>query len=397
MKEKNTDATSPSRTVWENLEGMVRQRIQTFVQEILEEEVTELLGRSRYERKVAVDGAKGERNGHGKARGLTMSCGTITLKRPRIRGLEERFESRILPLFQRRTDEVSNLIPELYLHGLSTGDFDAALSGLLGEGAALSSATVMRLKEKWHAEKENWDTRSLLGLDVVYLWVDGVYVKAGLEKDKACVFTAIAGLKNGDKIVLALSPGHRESTVGWKAFLRDLVSRGMNSPKLIIGDGNLGIWGAVGEIFPEAKEQRCWNHRIVNALDKLPKRLQSAGKAMLKRIPYAETRLDAEKLKEQFQMWCEKHEQEAAAKVLDTDWDRMVTFYHFPQQHWIHLRTSNIVESPFSALRLRTDAAKRFKRVDNATAVIWKMLLTVEKNFRKLNGGCEIFCVNRLG
>lgn len=230
-----------------------------------------------------------------------------------------------------------------------------------------------------------WDQRSLDGLDAVYVWVDGVYVKAGLEKEKACVFVAVAALRDGSKIILALTPGHRESKESWASFLRDLKQRGLSCPRLIIGDGNLGIWGAVTEIYPDADEQRCWNHRIVNAVDKLPKKLQSTGRELLKKIPYADTLEDCEKLKKDFQKFCADHDQKNAAKVLDTDWQRMVTFYGYPKEHWCHLRTSNIVESPFATLRLRTDAARRFKKVDNATAVIWKMLLVVEKRFNKLH------------
>lgn len=384
MGKKNIHEITESTPIWENLENIVRQRVQVFVQQILEEEVNELLGRGRYERVKEVDMAPGKRNGHGKPRKLTLSGGTITVRRPRLRDLEERYESRILPLFKRRTEEVGELIPELYAHGLAQGDFDLALRGILGEDAPLSASTVARLKEKWQADKAAWDQRSLSDLEVVYLWVDGVYVKAGLEKEKACVFVAVAGLSDGSKAVIALSSGHRESAHSWADFLRDLKKRGMNCPRMIVGDGNLGIWGAVASVYPHADEQRCWNHRIVNGVDKLPKRLQATGRELLKRIPYAESLDECEALKKEFQHWCAEKGQKAAAKVLDDDWQRMVSFYSYPKEHWPHLRTSNIVESPFAALRLRTDAAKRFKKVDNAVAVIWKTLLIVEKRFRKL-------------
>jgi len=385
MRKKIIHAVSESTPTWESLETLVRQNAQDFIQRILEEEVNELLGRGRYERAKPVDCPQGSRNGHGKPRKLTMSSGTITVRRPRVRNLEQRFESRILPLFKRRTEEVGNLIPELYAHGLAQGDFDLALRGLLGDGAPLSASTVARLKEKWQADKETWDQRDLSGLEVVYLWVDGVYVKAGLEKLKSCVFVAVAGLRDGSKVVVALSSGHRESKASWSDFLRDLKKRGMNCPRVIIGDGNLGIWGAATSVFPEADEQRCWNHRIVNAVDKLPKKLQPTGRELLKRIPYAKSLDEAVGLKKAFQTWCAENDQKDAAKVLDEDWERMVTFYRYPKEHWRHLRTSNVVESPFAALRLRTDAAKRFKKVDNAIAVIWKTLLIVEQRFRRLN------------
>jgi transposase-like protein len=203
-----------------------------------------------------VDSKPVYRNGHGKERRLTLGCGTITVCRPRVRGLEERFESRVLPLFARRTKEVNNLIPQLYLHGLAQGDFDLALRGLLGEEAPISASTVARLKEQWQAEWEQWKKRSLEGLEVVYLWVDGIYVKAGLEKAKAALLVAIGALSDGTKVVLAVEPGYRESVESWSGLLRDLKGRGMNCPGLVIGDGHLGIWGALSNVYPDAMESR---------------------------------------------------------------------------------------------------------------------------------------------
>jgi putative transposase len=385
MEKKNTEAVPSSIPGWNDLESCLRGKMRGWLQDMLEAELDELLGRGKSERRQTIDAVPGYRNGHGKPRKLTLSNGTITVRRPRVRGLEERFRSRLLPLFVRRTPEVNALLPELYLHGLSQGDFDLALRGLLGEDAPISANTVARLKEKWHAECEQWATRRLDELEVVYLWVDGVYVKAGFEKEKAAVLTVMAALSDGAKVIVALKAGYRESREGWSELLRDLRKRGMNSPKLVIGDGNLGIWSALGEIFPEAKEQRCWNHRIVNALDKVPKKLQGQALVYLRQIPYAASVEEAGALKAKYQQWCRKKALEDAARVLDRDWARMITFYEFPKEHWPHLRTSNPVESPFSALRLRTDAARRFKKVGNALAVIWKMMLVSEKRFRRLH------------
>jgi putative transposase len=289
-----------------------------------------------------------------------------------------------LPLFKRHTAEVGSLLPELYLHGLSSGDFDIALRGLLGEAAPLSPSSLDRLKAVWQAEYESWRQRDLTGLEVVYLWVDGIYVKAGLEKEKAAVLVVIAALCDGRKAILAVEAGTRESTEAWSAILRDLKARGLNCPRLVIGDGHLGIWGGLAQIFPEAQEQRCWNHRILNVLDKLPKKDQPAAKELLTGIPYATTRQEAEQQKKDFQRWCKKRGHADAGQLLDHDWQRMVTFYSFPAEHWKHLRTTNVVESPFAAVRLRTSAAKRYKKVANATAVIWKTLLVAERTFRPL-------------
>ena len=385
MEKKNTERVEESRVVWENLEGMTRIRIQGWIQDLLESEITELLGRQKSERRSDIDTLKGYRNGYGKPRNLTLSAGTITINRPRVRDLEERFESRILPLFERRTKEVNELIPELYLHGLAEGDFDLALRGLLGEEAPLSASTAARLKEKWREDWETWNQRSLKGCEVVYMWVDGVYVKAGLEKEKAALLVVLGGLSDGRKELLAVVPGHRESTEGWSSVLRDLKSRGMSAPKLVIGDGHLGIWAGLRNVYPEAEEQRCWNHRIMNVLDKLPKKLQAKAKGLLGTIPYQETREQAEATKNTFIAWCQQRDQNKAGVLIDHDWERMVTFFRFPKEHWVHLRTTNPIESPFASLRIRTDAARRFKKVDNATMVVWKMLLIAEKRFRRLN------------
>jgi transposase-like protein len=385
MRKQITTERQASRIGWDDLEEWVRRKVQEFIQFVLEEEITELLGRQKSERRRAVDGSHAYRNGYGKERRLTLGCGTITLRRPRVRGLEERFESRVLPLFARRAKGVSKLIPQLYLHGLALGDFDLALRGLLGENAPVSASTVARLKEEWQAEWHEWKQRSLEGLQVVYVWVDGVYVKAGLEKEKAALLVVIGALLDGRKVVLAVEPGYRESTESWSEVLRDLKGRGLNCPRLVVGDGNLGIWGALANIYPAALEQRCWNHKMVNVLDKLPKKFQGQAKKHLQDIVYAETREGAEAKRDDFVHWCEVEGYRRAGETLVRDWERMVTFYRFPHEHWRHLRTVNVVESPFAGLRLRTDAAKRYKKVENAAAVIWKMLLLAEQRFHRLN------------
>lgn len=363
---------------------MVREQAQAFIQQILEEEVTELLGREKSERREAVDAPSGYRNGYGKPRKLTMSSGTITVRRPRVRDLEERFESRVLPFFARRTKEVRELIPELYLHGLAEGDFELALRGLLGEGAPLSKPTIRRLKAEWAKEFEGWNRRSVEGREVVYVWVDGIYVKAGLERDKAALLVVIGAMSDGTKEVLALTSGYRESTESWTAVFRDLKARGLGEPRLLVADGNPAIWAAGAQVWPGAEEQRCWNHKIRNVLDRLPKREQAEAKELLRAVVYAPSLAEALEARETFRKrygpWYPK-----AVETLGDDWERMVTFYRFPESHWKHLRTTNVVESPFAAVRLRTSAAKRFKRVERATALIWKLLTVAEKRFRKLD------------
>lgn len=384
MGEKSTEGRFGSRTVWESLETMARERIGEFVQALLEEEVTALVGRRKSERRTVVDAPPIYRNGHGKPRRLAMMGGTVTVQRPRVRGMEERFESQILPLFRRRTREVTALLPELYLHGLAQGDFELALRGLLGEGAPLSASSIERLRGKWLAEFEVWSRRSLRGLEPVYLWADGIYVKAGLEKDKAALLVIVAGLRDGRKVVLAIESGHRESAETWSRLLRNLRERGMGVPRLVIADGHLGIWSALAQVFPEVAEQRCWNHKIVNVLDTLPKKLQPVGREMLCRIPYAETRREADQQRDAFRARFAEA-QPKTVETLERDWERMVTFFAFPKEHWKHLRTTNPVESPFASVRLRTGAGKRYKKVANATALIWRILMVAEKTFRRLD------------
>ena len=369
---------------WGALEEFTRGRIQGWIQDLLEEEIAAALGRRKSERRAAVDAPAGYRNGHGKTRRLSMMAGTIELRRPRVRGLEQRFESRLLPLFVRRTEQVGELLPQLYLHGLAQGDFELALRGLLGDGAPLSASSIERLRAKWQLEYEVWSSRRLDNLELVYAWADGLYVKAGLEDSKAALLVIIGALKDGRKVVLAIESGQRESKESWARVLRDLFARGLRPWKVTVADGHLGIWSALGELFPDGQEQRCWNHRLTNVVDQLSKKEWPAAKELLRRVPYAESRAECEQLRDQFAARYRKSYPKAV-ETLWRDWERMVTFYRFPKDHWTHLRTTNVVESPFSAVRLRTDAARRYKKVANAEALIWKILLIAEKKFRRLN------------
>ena len=315
-----------------------------------------------------------------------MSSGTITLRRPRVRGVEERFESRVLPLFARRTKELGALLPELYLHGLAEGDFELAMRGLLGEGAPLSKPSIRRLRAGWTARSSrNGASVAWRAVRSSTYGADGIYVKAGLERDKAALLVVVLGaMRDGTKEVLALRTGYRESVESCSEVWRDLKARGIEAPRLLMADGNAAIWGAVRQVWPEAGEQRCWNHKMRNVLDRLPQREQSEAKDLLRAVVYAPSRAEAVKAREVFarryRPWYPK-----AVDVLEDDWERMVAFYDFPEDHWKHLRTTNVVESPFAALRLRTTAAKRFKRVESATALIWKLLLVAEKRFRRLD------------
>jgi putative transposase len=383
MKKMIVAAVASSPT-WDTLEAFARTQVQSYIQQLLEDEVTELLGREKSERRAAVDAPIGSRNGHGKPRRLALMNGTISVQRPRVRDVEETFCSRLLPLFQRRTKEVTALLPELYLHGLALGDFELALRGLLGDGAPLSASAILRLKATWQAQYAAWQQRDLSEVKLVYLWADGIYVKAGLEDGKAALLVFIGADASGQKFVLAVESGQRESTESWAAVLRDLKRRGLRAPMLTIADGHLGIWSALATIYPESAEQRCWNHKLRNVLDTVPRKHQAEVKVALQAIANADTSREATALRETFTRTYRRAHPKAVERLAH-DWERMIAYYAFPQEHWRHLRTTNIIESPFAAVRLRTTAAKRFKKVENATALIWKTLLVVEQHFRKLN------------
>jgi len=385
MMRLQDDTGASSTATYEKLETLVRAKMKDFIEDILQEEVTAFLGRAWHERaKGIIDASLGRRNGRGRPRKLALMNGTVTIRRPRIRGLEERFESRVLPLFKRRTKELSEMLPELYLHGLSSGDFELALRGLLGDGAPLSPSSIDRLKAKWRLEYEQWKREDLSDIKLVYQWADGLYVKAGFEKEKAALLVLIGADDQGNKKFLAVESGYRESHESWADVVRDLKRRGLKLGRLTVADGALGLWSCLRELHPEGDEQRCWNHRITNILDDIPKKHQTEASELLTQMPYEPTKALCEKKRDEFIRRFKKISPKATEKIM-VDWDRMVTFYSYPEEHWVHLRTTNIVESPFNAIRIRTNASKRYKKIENAEAMIWKLTQVAEKTFRKLH------------
>ena len=275
MTEKHIVGSESKEIFYEDLEEYARGKIREHLQDLLEQEVTEWLGRKKSERRVNPSEQLGYRNGYGKPRRFAMSLGTMEIRRPRVRDLGERFKSRLLPLFKRQSKEVRELIPELYLHGLASGDFELALRELLGEGAPLSASSLQRLKEKWQGEYEQWKGTGIEEKDWAYFWADGIYVKAGMGKEKAALLVVIGVQEDGTKRFLALEPGYRESKESWALVLRQLKTRGVKSARLFVGDGNLGLWAAVGEVYPQAQEQLCWNHKMLNVIDAVSKKEQS--------------------------------------------------------------------------------------------------------------------------
>lgn len=383
MREEHRGKGESKRILYEELEEFARVKIRQHLQDLLEQEVTEWLGREKSERKGNALEQPGYRNGYGQKRRFTLSLGTIEIHRPRVRNLDERLVSKVLPLFKRNTQQVRDLIPELYLHGLAGGDFELALRGLLGEGAPLSASSLQRLKDKWQGEYEQWKSTVIEEQDWAYLWADGIYVKAGIGKEKVALLVVIGVQRDGSKRFLALEPGYRESKESWALVLRQLKVRGVKSARLFVGDGNLGLWAAVGEIYPQAQEQLCWNHKMLNVMDAVSKKEQVQAKDHLTAMMYAESREQALKERKKFEQ-AFRHNAKAIKTVVE-NWERLTSYYDFPREHWKHLRTSNVVESPFSRVRLRTAASRRFKSQVNATCLIWKTLMVAEMSFRKLN------------
>src|SRR3954447_23229988 len=307
------------------------------------------------------------RNGRARERGVTVGSGTVAIQAPRVNdrrvdaetGERQRFGSRILPAYARRSPKVNDVLPVLYLRGLSTGDFQPALEQLLGQDAAgLSPSTISRLCKDWEAEHQRFRSRSLRFHRYAYLFVDGVHVSVRLgEDDRLCLLVVIGVREDGVKELLAVEDGYRESTDSWAAVMRDLRDRGLNEPKLVCGDGALGAWAALRDVFPGAVEQRCWVHKIANDLDALPKRLQPRAKTLLHEMMQAPTERDARGVRETFRGEFAAKYRKAVDK-LDRDWKPLTAFYALPAEHWRHLRTTNPIESSFAAVKLRTRVTK---------------------------------------
>jgi putative transposase len=358
------------------LEGARRMLIS-----VLEHEVEEFLGRKRYERSEVFTGY---RNGYGKQRRVAVGSGSVTIRAPRVRDGEQSFTSAVLPVYRRQSANVKELIPELYLHGLSTGDFEPALRGLLGEGASLSPSSVVRLKRQWGAEYEQWRRRSLKACRYAYLWCDGVYLKAGLAGEKTALLVVLGVNERGEKEPLAMLEGYRESTESWSEVLRDLKERGLMSPHLFVGDGALGLWGAVAQVYPQVDEQRCWCHKMRNVLSYFPKRLHQEVKGLLREMYYAATKEQAVRSMTRF---AERFGQEypRAVECLLKDQDTLLTYYNYPQQHWPSLKTTNPIESIFAPVKLRTNAAKRIPSPQSALHLVFQVITRAQQRWRRLN------------
>ncbi len=335
-------------------------------------------------------------NGSARARQVTTGAGVVEVRAPRVDDRREgkRYSSAILPAYMRKSPKVTEVLPILYLRGLSTGDFAPALGEFFGSAAGLSASTVNRLTEAWQAEHADWNERDLSGLDYVYFWVDGVHFNIRLEEDRLCCLVIVGVRLDGTKELVALADGYRESTDSWAEVLRSLRDRGLSAPMLAVGDGALGFWGALREVFPETREQRCWVHRTKNVLDALPKRLHEEAKDAVRNIYSAPSRTEAlDAVKTFTETYAEFKK---ATDKITGELEALLAFFDFPVEHRVHLRTTNPIESTFSTVRLRTKVTRGAGSRTAGLAMAYKLLDAAQDRWRKI-GGAELVPLVRAG
>lgn len=369
------------------LETVLREGAMRMLQATIEQEVAEYV-----ENHASLRDEAGHRlvvrNGHLPERNILTGVGPVKVSQPRVddRRDGELFTSKILPPYMRRVPSIDALIPALYLRGISTGDFKVALEAILGpQAAGLSATNIVRLKDIWKQEHEEWKKRDLSGKHYVYVWADGIYFNVRLEDERTCILVLIGATRDGSKELLAVDDGYRESKLSWKEILRNLKARGLkHMPASATGDGALGFWAALKEEWPETKEQRCWVHKTANMLDKMPKGVQGRAKERIHDMYMAETKKEALCAYDEF-----LHLYEAkfpkACECLKKDKDVLFTFYDFPAEHWIHLRTTNPIESTFATVRHRTRRTKGCGSRIATLMMVYKLAAEAEKHWRKLN------------
>lgn len=401
-QETEHDTSEPLMT----LDELARAGARRMLAQALEAEVAAYIERHKQEQddqghRLVV------RNGKSKARKVTCGAGTLEVQAPRVndkrtdeQGQRCKFTSAILPPYMRRSPNVAEVLPVLYLRGLSTGDFQPALQTLLGEDAAgLSATNIARMTAIWEEEYRRFNKRSFKDVDYVYVWADGIHFNVRLEEDRLCTLVLLGARPDGTKEVIAVEDGYRESSESWKSLLRRLKRQGMGAPLVAVGDGALGFWSAVRDVWPKTREQRCWCHKMVNVLDKLPKRLQPKAKRLLRDIMYAETRKLADKGFTDFEAEFSQ-KQKRAVECLVKDREALLTIFDFPAEHWKHLRTTNVIESPFATVRLRQRVTKGAGNRTKALTMAFKLLEMAQLRWRRLDaahllpvvraGGCFI-------
>jgi putative transposase len=369
------------------LEGLLQEGARRMLMQAVEAEVEAYI-----EKHAEIRDQNGHRvvvrNGHLPERELVTGIGPVPIKQPRVHDGRpgEKFSSKILPPFMRRVPSIDALIPCLYLKGISTGDFTEALEAILGPQAkGLSATNIVRLKEVWKQEYDAWSQRDLSEKHYVYIWVDGIHFNVRLDDERSCMLVIIGATEQGRKELLAVHDGYRESELSWTEILRDLKRRGLNRlPAVATGDGALGFWAAAAKEFPSTRRQRCWVHKTANILDKMPKGVQGKAKKAIHDIYQAETKGDAEKAYDAF-LSLYKAKFPGACECLEKDKADLFTFYDFPAEHWIHLRTTNPIESTFATVRLRTARTKGCGSRIATLTMVYKLAEQAEKHWRRLN------------
>jgi putative transposase len=333
------------------------------------------------------------RNGHARPRAIQTAAGAVEIRQPRVNdrridpqsGEKKRFKSALVPPWCRKSPKVTEVLPLLYLHGLSTGDFVPALEGFFGSAAGLSASVITRLTKAWAEDHAAFMARDLAEADYVYVWADGVHFNVRLEEERLCCLVIVGVRLDGTKELVALADGYRESKDSWAALLRDLRHRGMRAPVLAVGDGALGFWGALRDVFPETKDQRCWLHKMANTLDALPKSIQPLAKKMLIEIRDAEDKDHARAAAKAFDAEFRPKWPKAADRI-SGDLDELLRFYDFPAEHWVHLKTTNAIESTFATVRLRTRVTKGPGSRAAGMAMAFKLLEAAQDRWRSVNG-----------
>ncbi len=370
------------------LTAMLRQGAKDLISRAVQAELTEFL--AQYQDVVDDQGRRSVvRNGYQPAREIMTGIGPVDIKVPKTRdksGQGIHFRSDLLPPYIKRSKSLETVLPWLYLKGISTGDFSEALASLLGEDAkGISAGTISRLKQAWIQEHDVWRQRDLSGQRYVYIWADGIYFNIRGDEARQCILVIIGVTAQGNKEFLAIDDGYRESAQSWKEVLENLKSRGMNQPKLAIGDGALGFWKALQEVFGETRAQRCWVHKMNNILNKMPKGIQGKAKQHLQDIWMAEVKADAEAA---FDLFLKTYQNKypKACECLEKDREQMLAFYDFPAEHWVHIRLSNPIESTFATVRLRTAKTRSCVSRTTILTMVFRLGLSAEKGWRKLRG-----------
>lgn len=398
MREANTDTNviplNSDASFADELSIVLKRGAQQMLQAAIESEVADYVG--QYADSLDENGRRlVVRNGHHPERSIQTGIGDIAVKKPKVNdkrtdahGERFRFASSIIPPYLKRTKSIEELIPWLYLRGISTGDFPLALEALLGKDAGgLSATSVVRLKEHWSKDFDEWNKRSLDDKRYVYIWADGIYPRIRLDhSDSQCFLVIMGATKDGKKELIAIGEGERENETSWSEVLLNLKRRGMKAgPELAVGDGALGFWTAISKVFPNTKHQRCWVHKTCNVVNKLSKNLQGAGRGLLKDIYTAESRKEAEKAMKHFERTFDA-KYPKAVRCLLKDKDELLAFYDFPAEHWVHIRTTNPIESLFATIRLRTKRTKGHGNARAALTMAFKLAQCAEKKWQRLRG-----------